>query len=304
MIIRKQENWFRMLFIWHGSVLPRLLGRLSLLFLLSLLVLYFNGAIFNYKIQLNPAPFTLFGIALAIFLSFRNNVSYDRFWEGRKLWGSMLNTTRSLARQAQTLTHMEARSSPSAFVNLLIAFTWSSKHQLRQTDPGEDLNRLLGAAESAKFKGKRYTPNLLVLEMGKWLQTLRSMGSIDPLLAANIDHNLNELSNIIGGCERIASTPMPYTYKVLLHRTVYFYCFLLPFGFVDSLGWMMPVIVTFIAYTFVALEAVADELEDPFGLEPNDLALNALCTMIEHTLREMQGETLPSGQEHKDHILD
>jgi putative membrane protein len=305
MIIRKQENWFRMLFIWHGSVLPRLLARLSLLFLLSLLVLYFNGAIFNYKIQLNPAPFTLFGIALAIFLGFRNNVSYDRFWEGRKLWGSMLNTTRSLARQAQTLTHMDAEnSSLSHFVNLLIAFTWSSKHQLRHTDPGEDLNRLLGAAESMKFKGKRYTPNLLVLEMGKWLQALRSTSSIDPLLAANIDYNLNELSNIIGGCERIASTPIPYTYKVLLHRTVYFYCFLLPFGFVDSLGWMMPVIVTFIAYTFVALEAVADELEDPFGLEPNDLALNALCAMIENTLREMQGETLRSPPEHKHYNLD
>ena len=294
-----------MLFIWRGSVLPRLLSRLSLLLLLSLLVLYFNGAIFNYKIQLNPAPFTLFGIALAIFLGFRNNVSYDRFWEGRKLWGSMLNTTRSLARQAQTLTHMDAEnSSLSHFVNLLIAFTWSSKHQLRHTDPGEDLNRLLGAAESMKFKGKRYTPNLLVLEMGKWLQVLRSKGSIDPLLAANLDHNLNELSNIIGGCERIASTPIPYTYKVLLHRTVYFYCFLLPFGFVDSLGWMMPVIVTFIAYTFVALEAVADELEDPFGLEPNDLALNALCAMIENTLREMQGETLRSTPEHKHYNLD
>jgi putative membrane protein len=305
MIIRKQENWFRMLFIWRGSVLPRLLSRLSLLLLLSLLVLYFNGAIFNYKIQLNPAPFTLFGIALAIFLGFRNNVSYDRFWEGRKLWGSMLNTTRSLARQAQTLTHMDAEnSSLGHFVNLLIAFTWSSKHQLRHTDPGEDLNRLLGAAESMKFKGKRYTPNLLVLEMGKWLQVLRSKGSIDPLLAANLDHNLNELSNIIGGCERIASTPIPYTYKVLLHRTVYFYCFLLPFGFVDSLGWMMPVIVTFIAYTFVALEAVADELEDPFGLEPNDLALNALCAMIENTLREMQGETLRSTPEHKHYNLD
>lgn len=294
-----------MLFIWRGSVLPRLLSRLSLLLLLSLLVLYFNGAIFNYKIQLNPAPFTLFGIALAIFLGFRNNVSYDRFWEGRKLWGSMLNTTRSLARQAQTLTHMDAEnSSLSYFVNLLIAFTWSSKHQLRHTDPGEDLNRLLGAAESMKFKGKRYIPNLLVLEMGKWLQVLRSKGSIDPLLAANLDHNLNELSNIIGGCERIASTPIPYTYKVLLHRTVYFYCFLLPFGFVDSLGWMMPVIVTFIAYTFVALEAVADELEDPFGLEPNDLALNALCAMIENTLREMQGETLRSTPEPKHYNLD
>ena len=294
-----------MLFIWRGSVLPRLLYRLSLLFALSLLVLYFNGVLFNYKIQLNPAPFTLFGIALAIFLGFRNNVSFDRFWEGRKLWGALLNTTRSLTRQAQTLSDLPAQSTAiDRFVNLLIAFTYCCKHQLRNTDAAEDLRRLLGEADCEKLKKARYIPNLLVLEMGIWLKDLRTGNHIDPLLAANIDHNLNELSNIIGGCERIASTPIPYTYKVLLHRTVYIYCFLLPFGFVDSLSWMMPLIVTFIAYTFVALEAVADELEDPFGTEPNDLALNALCAMIENTLREMQGESLLAVPQHKDYNLD
>jgi putative membrane protein len=304
MIIRKQENWFRMLFIWRGSVLPRLLYRLFLLFALSVLVLYFNGALFNYKIQLNPAPFTLFGIALAIFLGFRNNVSFDRFWEGRKLWGALLNTTRSLARQAQTLSDLPAQSTAiDRFVNLLIAFTYCCKHQLRNTNPAEDLRRLLGDADCEKLKTARYIPNLLLLEMGAWLKHIRTSNQIDPLLAANIDHNLNELSNIIGGCERIASTPIPYTYKVLLHRTVYIYCFMLPFGFVDSLGWIMPLIVTFIAYTFVALEAVADELEDPFGLEPNDLALNTLCAMIENTLREMQGKPLLPVPQHKDYNL-
>lgn len=294
-----------MLFIWHGSVLPGLLYRLSLLFLLSVVVVYFNGAIFDYKIQLNPAPFTLFGIALAIFLGFRNNVSFDRFWEARKLWGSLLNTTRSLTREAQTLSEPgDDNKELNRFVNLLIAFTWSCNHQLRQTDAAADLERLLGPIEKEKFKAARYLPNMLILEMGKWLKAARDSGRIEAILAANIDHNLNELSNIIGGCERIASTPIPYTYKVLLHRTVYFYCFLLPFGFVDSLGWIMPVIVTFIAYTFVALEAVADELEDPFGLEPNDLALNALCNMIESTLYEMQGHTLPDTPLQKGYNLD
>lgn len=294
-----------MLFIWRGSVLPRLLYRLFLLFLLSVIVVYFNGSVFDYKIQLNPAPFTLFGIALAIFLGFRNNVSFDRFWEARKLWGSLLNATRSLTRQAQTFSGLSADSQElNRFVNLLIAFTWCCNHQLRHTDASADLGRLLGPTEAEKFKAARYIPNMLILEMGKWLKATRESGRIEAILAANFDQNLNELSNIIGGCERIASTPIPYTYKVLLHRTVYFYCFLLPFGFVDSLGWMMPVIVTFIAYTFVALEAVADELEDPFGLEPNDLALNALCNMIENTLLEMQGHTLLPTPNHKDYNLD
>jgi putative membrane protein len=91
-----------MLFIWEGSVLPKILPRLILLFILSCAIVYLNGSLFNYKIPLTPAPFTLFGIALAIFLGFRNNASYERFWEARKLWGALLNTTRSLARQALT----------------------------------------------------------------------------------------------------------------------------------------------------------------------------------------------------------
>ncbi|MDB5022219.1 MAG: hypothetical protein JWQ28_3346 [Pedobacter sp.] len=287
MIIRKKENWIRMLFIWRGSVLPQILPQLTLLLLICVAIVFVQGKIFQFKIQLNPGPFTLFGIALAIFFGFRNNVSFDRFWEGRKLWGSLLNTTRSLTRQAQTLTtgmnHLEVQD----FVDLLISFTYACKHQLRHTGAAADLERISGAALATKLGPARYKPAMLLIEMGQWLQQRSAEGKLDAIHALAFEPNLNELSNIIGGCERIASTPIPYTYKVLLHRTVYIYCLLLPFGLVDTLGWMMPVIVTFIAYTFIALEAIADELEDPFGLEPNDLALNSLCHMIENTLLEM-----------------
>lgn len=288
MIIREKENWLRMLFIWRGSVLPQLLVRLFLLLLLAVVVVYCRGAIFDYKIQLNPGPFTLFGIALAIFLGFRNNVSYDRFWEGRKLWGALLNTARSLTRQAQSLTgYTKDSKEVRELVNYLIAFTYTLKHQLRHTDPSEDLTRICGATLADQLGPAVYKPAVLIKKMGEWLKRARESGKLDPILAAQFDDNFNELSTILGGCERIAGTPIPYTYKVLLHRTVYIYCFLLPFGFVDSLGWMMPLIVVFIAYTFVALEAVADELEDPFGVEPNDLALNSMCYMIENTLLEL-----------------
>jgi len=90
MIIKEKSNWFRMLFVWHGSVLPEILPRLVALLLLSSFIVYFRGQFFEYKIPLNPTPFTLIGLALAIFLGFRNNASYDRFWEGRKLWGASL----------------------------------------------------------------------------------------------------------------------------------------------------------------------------------------------------------------------
>lgn len=288
MIIREKEHWISMIFIWKGSVLPKLLFRLILLFLMAIAIMVFNGAIFDIKIQLNPAPFTLFGIALAIFLGFKNSTSYDRFWEARKLWGALVFTARSLTRQVQSLSYYDKNSKEVIhFVDLIIVFAYVFKHQLRFTDPFQDIEKRLGTELADQLKPAIYKPVMLLKEMGNWIKTAREEGKLDSISAANIDANLNELSHILTGCERIANTPIPYTYKVLLHRTVYIYCFLLPFGFVDSLGWMMPLIITFIAYTFVALEAVADELEDPFGLEPNDLALNSMCHVIEDSLLEL-----------------
>src|SRR3954464_14119138 len=122
MITKDKQNWFQLLFVWKESVLPEILPRLVVLLFLSVMVVYFHGEFLHYKIPLNAAPFTLIGIALAIFLGFYNNASYDRFWEGRKLWGALLNNTRSLYRQASTMSSYEMRSEELIhFKNLLIA---------------------------------------------------------------------------------------------------------------------------------------------------------------------------------------
>jgi len=293
MIIRKKEHWFKMLFIWRGSVIPQLLPRLCFLLLISISIVYFKDKLFQYNLHLNPAPFTLFGIALALFLGFRNNVSYDRFWEGRRLWGNLLNTSRNLTRQVHTLPIQvsEVRNT-SLFINHLIALAYALKHQLRGTDPAADLDRLLPAGLAIRVKAARYKPQFLIREMGHWVQVARQRNHIDYISQQSIDSNLDQLTDTVGGCERISSTPIPYSYSVLLHRTVYVYCFLLPLGLVDSLGWMTPIIVVFIAYTYVALEAIADELENPFGLLPNDLALDALCHNLENALLEMDNRPL------------
>jgi putative membrane protein len=112
---------------------------------------------------------------------------------------------------------------------------------------------------------------MLLSEMGNWVRTAKVNGKIDSMIQVAFEENFNKISDIVGGCERIASTPIPYSYRVLLHRTVYLYCFMLPFGLVDSLGWLTPFIVVFIAYTFVAFEAIADEIEEPFGTETTTL---------------------------------
>jgi ion channel-forming bestrophin family protein len=293
MIIRKKLHWFKMLFIWHGSVLPQLIRRLGLLLIISIIITYLREYVILYNLHLSPAPFTLFGISIAIFLGFRNNASYDRFWEGRRLWGALTNTCRSLTRQALTLNDKPRDVKESTlFINYLIAVAYTLKHQLRQTDPAADIDRLLPSALAIRVKAARYKPVRLVKELSQSIQSAKHRGTIDSIAQQSLDQNLNQLTDIIGGCERIAGTPLPYSYSVLLHRTVYVYCFLLPFGLVDSLGWFMPVFVTFIAYTYVALEAIADELENPFGLAPNDLALDAICRNIENTLLELDDRPL------------
>lgn len=305
MIIRKKEHWFKMLFVWHGSVLPGLLPRLLLLFVLSLGVVYLRGVIFSFKIPLNPAPLTLFGFVLALFLGFRNNASYDRFWEGRKLWGALLNTARSLTRQALTLKNgKESNVSVPEFVQLLGAFIFALKHQLRGTDAYEDLKERLNEDQLKIVAAAKYKPAVIMRLLGEWVQKAKEEGSIDSIQQARFDENFDKLSDIVGGCERIVSTPLPYSYRVLLHRTVYIYCFLLPFGLVDSLRWFTPLIVVFVAYTFVAFEAIADEIEEPFGTEANDLALNTMSVMIEETIHEVAGEHITASEKVKQTIID
>jgi len=304
MIIRKKEHWFRMLFVWHGSVLPALLPRLGLLLMLSLVVTYFHGTILSFKVPLNPAPLTLFGFVLALFLGFRNNASYDRFWEGRKLWGALLNTARALTRQALTLKNFNNQVSVHHFVQLLSAFVFALKHQLRGTDAYEDLQVRLNEDELKIVAASKYKPAVIMRLLAEWVQKAKEEGGMDSIQQARFDENFDKLSDILGGCERIISTPIPYSYRVLLHRTVYIYCFLLPFGLVDSLGWFTPLIVVFVAYTFVAFEAIADEIEEPFGTDANDLALNSMCIMIDETIHEMAGEQIVASQKITQNIID
>lgn len=291
-----------MLFVWHGSVLPRLLPRLILLLLLSFVVVYLHGTIFTFKVPLNPAPLTLFGFVLALFLGFRNSASYERFWEGRKLWGSLLNYTRSLTRQALTLGNNS--TAVADFVPLLSAFTYALKHQLRGTDARPDLETRLNKQQFAVVAAAKYKPVVLTRLMAEWVQQKRAENKIDAIQQARFDENFDKLEEIVGGCERILSTPIPYSYRVLLHRTVYIYCFLLPFGLVDSLGWFTPFIVAFVAYTFVAFEAIADEIEEPFGTDANDLPLNNMCAMIEHTIYELADLPHEATQKIHRHIID
>jgi len=300
MIIRPHLNWFRMLLAWKGSVLPQLLPRLLVIFCISIIAVAVHDHILKITVNLNPTPFSLIGIALAIFLGFRNSASYDRYWEARKLWGQLLNESRSMTRQALTFPRHtgdagDANAAADAdetreFVRVLGAFPHALRHQLRRSDPREDLAARLPTPLLERVMGSRYRPATIMLWLGEWVQRRAREGRLESWTVLAFDRNLNGLSDIVGGCERIASTPLPFAYSVMIHRTVYFFCAALPFGLVDSIGIFTPIFSVFVAYTFMALEAIASQIEEPFGTEDNDLALGAMSLFIEDATRDLLGE--------------
>ncbi|SEW52220.1 bestrophin family protein [Chitinophaga arvensicola] len=292
MITRQRTNWLRMLFIWKGSVVKKIVVQLLVITVFSLVILFLKGKIYEYKVPLNPTIFTLIGLALAIFMGFCNTASYDRYWEGRKLWGSLVIETRSLTRQILTLVNDNSPASKAekeSIIRMIAAFCWSLNFQLRNKPGTEHLSRLLTAEQVDQLKGKRFIPVAILGFIGEWISEQHQKKHIDTIVLTALDHQLNLLSQVVGGCERISNTPLPFAYSVLLHRTVYFYCFCLPFGLIDSLGWMMPVIVLLISYTFIALDAIIQEIAEPFGEEENDLPLNSICKTIEYSIFEQAG---------------
>lgn len=297
MIVRPQANWLRMLFIWDGSVLKEIVPQLLLILAVSTLALETDGSIGGIKIPLDTAPFPLVGVSLAIFLGFRNNAAYARFVEARHLWGRILVATRNLTSQAGTYLPADGAQAQAVrrlLVQRLIAFTYALKHQLRGTDPAADLARYLDAAELAQVAGLQHIPVALLDQVRAQLGQAARSQTDGAALAWMFDGQVNELAADLAGCERIANTPIPYPYGVLIHRTVYLYCFLLPFGLVDAIGAATPLISVFVAYTLFALEAIAQEISEPFGTAPNCLALDAMTRGVERSLREQCGDALPA----------
>jgi putative membrane protein len=308
MIIRQRTHWFRMLFIWYGSVLPKILPQLLILTAFSLVVLFLQGKIYEFKVNLNPTIFTLIGIALAIFLGFCNTASYDRYWEGRKLWGTLVVETRSLVRQIFTTIddHGDEKLAEEkrTFAKVSVALAWALNYQLRKKNDHDQLVRLLDQHELDTLKGREFIPVLILYRLGEFISDWSRRGKMDSIITTSMNQQLNNISSVIGGCERILNTPLPFTYHVLLHRTVYVYCFLLPFGLVDVVGWMMPVLVLFISYTFISLDAIVSEIGEPFGEEANDLALNSICRTIEYSIFEQANIPQPPLEKPDTYFID
>jgi len=306
MIVRDRPSLLKLFFILRGSVIQRIFPQVLFVFGLSAFVVWAHRADPGIVPSVNSGPFALLGIALSVFLGFRNNACYDRWWEARKDWGQLIFTSRDLARQ--TLVLVDAKASENAarqrLLNIAIAFAHALVGHLR---PGNHAARALARLPddlAPGYKASRNAPDYLLREMGRDLAGLRASGAISDFQWAQLDGTVGRMSATLAACERIRNTPVPFGYTLLLHRTAYLFCFLLPFGFADALGWATPFVTALVAYTFFGLDALGDELEEPFGVLPNDLPIMALAETIEINLREALGETdLPPLPQPKDYIL-
>jgi putative membrane protein len=301
MIVTTSESWLHFMFAMRGTTWPRIWRRLALNMTFALLL---TSAHVQYGLlkggDVTALPFTLIGFVLSIFLGFRINTAYDRWWEGRKLWGQLVNTSRSLARQIMTLVGPspgagtgpeELAERKRAMIYTLMAFPHALRLKLRREESAlDDLSELLPAAELEQLKLDRNPPNALLQRLGEQIDAAYRAGLCHPQHVAVLHQSLTILSDVQGACERISNTPIPFAYAVLLRRIVGVYCYSLPFGVLHTIGALTPVVVLMMSYAFYGLDAIGDEIADPFGNDPNDLPLSAICTTIEIDLRQRLGE--------------
>lgn len=282
-MIRRPIEPLKMLFVLQGSYFKRLIVPQVLLFIFSFFIYFYQTHIATEPVPLNPSVFAILGISLAIFHGFCNNAAYDRFWEGRKLWGTLVWLSRNIARQVLTLPNV-SMAEKQAFIRHQIAFVHSLRQQLRGEDNTANLQRLLTVEEQQAVVGQDFIALRLTQIMGQMLANWQAEQKIDGWQWQSLDNTLGEIAHIQAGCERINNTPIPYAYFVLLHRTVYLYCFMLPFGLGNAIGWVTPFVVSFVGYTFMALNEIVDEISEPFGTGENELPLGMMCDTIETQL--------------------
>ncbi|WP_431479844.1 bestrophin family protein [Pseudomonas simiae] len=296
MIVRPKPNLLGILFSLKGSIAKRIALRSLLVTLLASVIVLVETLHPAYLSKVNATPFTLLGLSLSIFMSFRNNACYDRWWEGRKQLGQMIIDVRSLIRETQVLRDPAERA---GLLRSVCGFAHGLVARLRHEDEAQAIKPW------SQFQANH--PNLpdnLLQQVGARFSALAEQGVISEWRYTQLEARLVSLSQVQASCERIKSTPLPFPYTLLLHRTIYLFCILLPFAMAEPLGWLTPVFTAIVSYTFFGLDEIGDDLEDPFGFDENDLPCNALLRTLEREVLAALGETdLPLPLEPVEYVL-
>ncbi|MBO9517684.1 MAG: hypothetical protein J7493_06415 [Porphyrobacter sp.] len=295
MIVRDKPSKFELAFAVRGSIVPAIAPRIGVLMLFSAVMVVLHDWLPTFP-EIDAIGFTVFGIALSLFLGFRNNAAYDRWWEGRKLLGGLLADLRSFAREVQMF--VTDRTSQERMIRLSLAFIHLHRANLRQL-PNDPQAKALGGP----LADARHPPCAALDAIAEEATWAYRAGQLDGFGAKALQERLGSLTAQQTACERIATTPLPYVYSLLIYRTTYLYCLLFPLALVGPAGWMTPLFVGIVAYVFLGLAEVTEDLSHPFGTTPNALPLDAICRLAEISLAPHLGEKPPQPLEAKDFYL-
>ncbi len=295
MIVRSRPNFFQVLFAVRGSILPSVLPQVGAVAVLSAGVVELARHHPDSFRNLTPAPFTVLGLALSIFLNFRNTACYDRWWEGRRQWGQLVVEMRCYARLMTALFPGEEHA-PFRREQLHAAVGFA--HALNARLRGEDEAVAAGPWMPVPVATGPNVSNEILVGM-----TVALMGRTSDIQFQMVEARIGNMSAIQTACERIRGTPLPFAYSLLLHRTAYLFCGLLPFGLAGSLGWATPLWAGVVAYTFFGLDLLGSELEEPFGRAANDLPLDAMVRTIERDLLPAAGASPPPALEPVEFVM-
>ena len=284
------KNWLRLLFSVRGTVIPRVLLRVGVLTAVALGVYLAREAYLAFAAPTPDAPappadplrpfrplaHTLIGVALGLLIVFRSNASYDRYWEGRKLWGGIVNATRNLLRGAVVYGGGEVKG----LAGLIAAYVLALKQRLRKSTDLAEIRPHLPPAVYDQAAGALNPPGVLALHMSRWVQARVADGTTPPIQGEGLEQQVRALLDYQGGCERIVQTPVPFAYAVHNKQLLMLYLLSLPFVVVEEMGWAAIPATAVIAFGLLGIEEAGAEIENPFGTDPNDLDIDGICAGI------------------------
>jgi len=274
-----RDSWWRTCFAFRGTVLPQVLTRVGILtaFCLALCVLneYIGQEYGKSLFKLDQLGHSVLGMALSLLIVFRTQSSYGRFWEARTLWGSLVNSSRSLVRLGSVYA-----GPADDLARLVAAYVLAIKQNLRDDNDLSPLRPFLSGWQFDKLKAMRNPPTALARAMSEWVRLRLKEGKIDTISAMEMDRVVNDMVAAQGGCERIHLTPLPFVYAGLIKQLLLVYLATLPFVLIGTLHFAAPVAIAVVAFAMLGIEDAGVEIEDPFGRGPNHLPLDQICDNI------------------------
>ncbi|MEM9895080.1 MAG: bestrophin family ion channel [Bacteroidota bacterium] len=287
MIKYDPKSWFSLIFNVYSRYVIRLLFPLLLFVaVLTTFLCFILIDVFQFELQDTKAFHSILGVILGLFLVLRTNTAYDRWWEGRKLWGKLVNDTRQLGIKISAFLPNN-RSDDHAFFSRMIAnIPFSMKEHLRDSIKLGELE-FDGEEEKARIVKSKHRPNLLNKLVMERLNSLHQNKVLSGEQMLILDKEVKGFTDIIGACERIKSTPIPYSYSMFIKKFLFVYSVTLPLAFISTFGYWAIFLVVMAFYFLMSVELIAEEIEDPFGKDINDLPLDELCIKIRKNITEI-----------------